>query len=456
MAYRALIFSKDPETNSAVVSGCREAELGSDSCADIFAAIKSGTKQPYSCVIVDWADQPEAGFLLKRARDSALNREVVVIAIVDHDPTAAELRDHGLHFFIYRSIVATETKEVLAKALANMQPSADGDRPDTNDIEETSSAASADASLAAEPEPPAHEAFPQPSPETQFESTELEDGTSEAEEEHVSFRPAFSWRQAAAVALVLAAAYFVWNARGMITYLAHTPESKAKIFKEAVTAFFNLNPSATTPLSATGSDAHQDAYYSRGPAGSSSTAAEIGVVATQADLVEARVNLRGPADFPLPEVTFTPPPLVPVHTERAPIPDSLRGAAPLTRPVVVAVNPAQMMPVSAPMTPPIVTQGFSEPVAVSEEEQRALLIHNVNATYPPEALPQKLHGSVVLQATISREGNVEDVKIVHGYMLLGKAAAAAVKQWKFRPYMIDGHAAQTQTTITINFNLPPA
>ena len=456
MAYRALLFSKDPETNSALVSGCLDAGLRSDSCSDIFTAIKKGTKQSYSCVIVDWADQPEAGFLLKRTRESASNSEVVVIAIVDHDPTPAELRDHGLHFFIYRSIAATEAKEVLTKAMAKMQPSVDADRPDTTDLEETPREASVDATPA-EPEPSSHEPSPQPVAEMQEDSAEQEGGESGVEDEHDSFRPAFSWRHAAAAALLLFAAYSLWNARAMMTYLARTPESKAGVFKESLAAFFNLSPAGTAPLSVTGSDAHQDAYYSRGPASSTTTTTpEIAVVATQADLVETRVILRGPADFPLPEATYTPPPPVPVHTERAAIPDSLRGSAPLTKPVVVTVNPTQMMPVSAPMTPPLVTQGFSEPVAVSEDEQRGLLIHSVNPLYPPEALPQKMHGAVVLQATIGRDGTVEDLKIMRGYIVLGKAAIAAVKQWRFKPYTVDGHAAQTRTTITVSFNLPPA
>jgi len=120
----------------------------------------------------------------------------------------------------------------------------------------------------------------------------------------------------------------------------------------------------------------------------------------------------------------------------------------------VAVNPAQMMPVSAPQPPPAMQQ-FSEPVAVSEESQRALLVHTVNPVYPPEALAQKLHGSVVLQARVGRDGTVEDLKIVRGNFVLSRAAIAAVKQWRFQPYTLNGHAAATQTVITINFSDPP-
>jgi protein TonB len=76
--------------------------------------------------------------------------------------------------------------------------------------------------------------------------------------------------------------------------------------------------------------------------------------------------------------------------------------------------------------------------------------------YPPEALAQKLHGAVVLRAVVGRDGSVEDLKIVQGYFILGRAAIAAVKQWRFQPYNVGGHAAATATTITINFSSPPA
>ena len=91
-----------------------------------------------------------------------------------------------------------------------------------------------------------------------------------------------------------------------------------------------------------------------------------------------------------------------------------------------------MMPVSAPQQQPAIRQ-FSEPVEVSEEAARALLVQTVNPVYPPEALAQKLHGPVVLQAVIGRSGNVEDLKIVRGYFVLGRAAIAAVKQWNSNP-----------------------
>ena len=113
---------------------------------------------------------------------------------------------------------------------------------------------------------------------------------------------------------------------------------------------------------------------------------------------------------------------------------------------------AQVLPVST--APPSLSQ-VSEPVALSEEAARALAVHTVAPVYPPEALAQKLQGAVVLQAVIARDGSVEDVKILRGYFLLGRAAVAAVKQWRFRPYILDGRPLETKTVITVNFTYPP-
>jgi protein TonB len=158
-------------------------------------------------------------------------------------------------------------------------------------------------------------------------------------------------------------------------------------------------------------------------------------------------------DMPLPVPVLERQGATPIRRGRVAIPESVRNSAPIERPVVVTVNPA-LLPVS--VAQPRQSQSTeNEPVAVSEEAARALLVHTVNPIYPPEALAQKLHGPVVLQAVIGRDGTVEDLKLVRGYFVLGRAAIAAVKQWRFQPYSLNGHASATQTVITINFSYPP-
>src|SRR5436305_11916008 len=145
MALRALLFSKNPDTVAALGAVMQELGIRCEVCADIFAAIDKGTKQPFSCVLADWADQPEAGFLLKRARESGPNRGIVSIAIVDGDPTPDEEREHRLDFIIFRPIAADEARAVLTKARQKMQlhpsatdPNASLDHPEHQEQPELS------------------------------------------------------------------------------------------------------------------------------------------------------------------------------------------------------------------------------------------------------------------------------------------------------------------------------
>jgi len=450
MAFRALLFSNNPETNTALANASTSAGIRLEVCRDIFSAIEKATKQPFSAILADWSNQPEAGFLLKRARESSRTKDVVAIAIVDHEPTEAEVRDHRLEFLIYRPIVATEAEEVFAKAAERMDPVATGTAPEPPPEPENHEPLIADAADSSQPSQDStqsNEVAPAELPETE-NGGDADVTADTVEEMPVAPRRPFPFRQACAVALLLATTFCLWNARDNIIYLARTREGRVKVLTESLAAFWDLNSSGSQESPA--SSEAQDAYPSRNASRSDAQSSQIKVVASEAELGELPIRLSKPADFPLPTPIYEPPPPVPIHVERGAVPDSLRGSAPITRPVVVTVTPAQMMPVSIPAVPPL-PQPFSEPVAVSEDAARALLVHSVNPTYPPEAASQKLHGPVVLQATISREGSVEDLKIVRGNFVLSKAAIAAVKQWRFQPYMQSGRAAQAQTLLTINF-----
>jgi TonB family protein len=455
MAFRALLFSKSSETSAAMTTACKSTGIRAEVCSDIFTAIEKGKTQSFSCVIADWADQPEASFLLKRAHESTPNRDTVAVAIVDNEPTQAEMRDNRLDFLIYRPISAEEANAVLAKACEQMQPSS------AEDVAESSSGANAnsegpsavsvgaDATEYSQPDPPV--GFPKANaPET---SDDGEIASDEGEEESRGRGRAIGFRGVCAAVLIVAAVFCLWRSREAFAYLSQTPEGSFRVLRESVAALFYAHPTGALPVGSATGDAQQDAYFSRDPSSNSNAQTPaLGVVATESTL-EVRIALPKAPDFPLPVPVLEHQDAAPIHVQRAAIPESMRNSAPIERPVVVTVNPAQMMPISVPQPQPI--QQFSEPVALSEEAARALLVHIVNPVYPSEALAQKLHGPVVLQAVIGRDGSVEDLKIVRGYFILGRAAIAAVKQWRFQPYSLSGHAAATQTVITVNFSYPP-
>ena len=83
----------------------------------------------------------------------------------------------------------------------------------------------------------------------------------------------------------------------------------------------------------------------------------------------------------------------------------------------------------------------------------ANLIHDVAPTYPPEAGRARIEGTVVLMAVIGKDGTVRDVRVESGLPLLAQAAIDAVKQWRYRPYLLNGEPIEVDSQITINFTL---
>ncbi len=456
MALRALLYSKMPLTATILAPVFKGLNIEAEVCSDAFSAIEKATKQPFSCVIADWADQPEGGFLLRRARESALNPNVIAVAIVDREPAPVEIREHRLDFLLYRPITVGEAAAVLAKACQGMQvvsppiletePDPEpADRPEPlESAQETAKGAEPNLISVTAPIPKP----PQPAGPTEpFAEVFTRFGAADEGPNFEQFVPqpsprSFSSQHAFAVGLAAAAVFCLWLARDTFHYLSHAREGAVQVLKDSAAAALFTPDSVPLPV-----DREQDAYFAR-PGIKPGHPPRLGVVSSQAKVPEGIVP---PAfDFPLPMPGYNPPKLPPVHGRTVQVPESLKGSLPIGPPVI-ATGPAQVVPVTAPL--PGFTQ-FNEPVFLTEDTARGMLVHRVDPTYPHEAAAQKLQGPVVLEATIARDGSVEDLKIVRGYFLLSRAAIAAVKQWRFKPYMINGRAAQTQTTITINFDRP--
>ncbi len=90
------------------------------------------------------------------------------------------------------------------------------------------------------------------------------------------------------------------------------------------------------------------------------------------------------------------------------------------------------------------------PEATAQQE----LLHRVEPEYPEAAREQKIQGAVVLEIQIGADGSVEGVEVVSGPPLLAQASTEAVKQWKFKPRVVNGRAAEMQTRVTFDFRLP--
>jgi TonB family protein len=73
--------------------------------------------------------------------------------------------------------------------------------------------------------------------------------------------------------------------------------------------------------------------------------------------------------------------------------------------------------------------------------------------YPMLAQQMKVEGSVVLQAIIGADGNIQDLRVLTGPAILTSAAQQAVRQWRFKPYMQNGQPVETKARITVNFTI---
>ncbi len=103
------------------------------------------------------------------------------------------------------------------------------------------------------------------------------------------------------------------------------------------------------------------------------------------------------------------------------------------------------MPVAAPPT-------AIAPVRISHMSEGDL-VHKVLPVYPPLARSARIQGQVVLQAVISQQGAIEDLKVLSGNPMLVPAAIEAVRQWRYRPYVLNDEPVDVETQITVNFYL---
>jgi protein TonB len=103
------------------------------------------------------------------------------------------------------------------------------------------------------------------------------------------------------------------------------------------------------------------------------------------------------------------------------------------------------MPILSP--PPVV-----QPVRVSHMME-GNLIHRVQPEYPTLARQARIQGTVVLRAIINRDGRIENLQVLSGHPMLVPAAFEAVRQWRYRPYLLNDQPVEVETQITVNFTL---
>ena len=92
-------------------------------------------------------------------------------------------------------------------------------------------------------------------------------------------------------------------------------------------------------------------------------------------------------------------------------------------------------------------------VRVSTGVATGLLIKKVTPNYPQLAKQARIQGTVVLQAEISKDGTIQNLQLISGHPMLAPAAIEAVRQWRYKPYLLNGEPVAVETTVQVNFSL---
>ena len=92
-------------------------------------------------------------------------------------------------------------------------------------------------------------------------------------------------------------------------------------------------------------------------------------------------------------------------------------------------------------------------VRVSQGVSQGLLVQAVKPTYPTLARSARVQGTVVLQVVIAKDGTIKSINAISGHPMLVPAAIDAVKQWRYKPYYLNGKPVEMETTVNVNFTL---
>jgi len=477
----SLLFSSDEQTSQVLSQALTELEFEVESCPEIFSAVEKITSRAFEVIVSDWNEGLEAVFLLKTSRELKANHAAFTVAIAEPEAANAAY-NAGADLVLSRPMTSDQIKYALLTSdlfLAHMKawlpkmtpkmmmaipPAFEQHR--TPNQRETSALprleiqhSESPRTLRAWPSPPPprkpeHE-LPVVAAESIFDEDLLYRSRVDAlfpKEPSFSSAAALRRREpgrllpSLAVAVAFLTVGYVFSeplySKGAATSVAQIC-GRALNRTEAWLHHSDQNEGAAAAVQMSEDDGPQPDASRRGA-------------------VHIRVTpVRDPFQAGATTPAAVPQQAQPLHVEDQPpsaqqapataaavrIPESLKA------PVQAATVPgASMRTMAARITPSLLAA--LEPVELSEDLSRRLLLQKVLPSYPERAVRARLQGPVVLQAFIARDGTIQDLKLIRGSMLLGRAAYNAVRQWRYQPYLVNGRAVEAQTLVTVDFKLP--
>lgn len=464
----SLLFSSDQETSRRLSQVLQELGLEVQHCPEIFAAVQRLTRGSFDVVVADWDEGLEAAFLLKTSRELKSNSGAFTIAIANSEASAAA-RQVGANLVLSKPLVPDKPKYALLTCdefLCHMHtwlpklafPDPDGT---PTRVAESKSWPAPDREKRVPEALPARPA--QPSPAMRGAPLKgympvihaariFEDDLFRGSGIQTILEPDQPRRESSETKPRKSYRTLLHRVALGVAFLSYAYVFSEPLRNEAVaTSVARICGRALekTQVWLRDSDDHQTPTLavvagnaSVAPARSGMGTAYIRVtpVLHSSPPREARPTIAQPESLPT-ETKPQPKPMQAATTD-AHIPESLK----------TSISVVTVRSVAARLTPSLLAA--LEPVSLPEDLSAKLLLQKVQPTYPEQARRVGLQGPVVLQAWIGRDGIIRDVKLIRGSLLLGQAAYQAVRQWRYQPYMLNGHAVEAQTYVTVDFRLP--
>jgi periplasmic protein TonB len=185
------------------------------------------------------------------------------------------------------------------------------------------------------------------------------------------------------------------------------------------------------------------------PAASTPPAAKVVKVASNIANGRLRTPSRIPAKVQMIKEEDAPPPVATLGGVVGGVPGGIPGGQ--LGGVIGGIISSTASPAAAPaLSKPAPTV---QRVRVSPGVIKGLLIYRVEPAYPPLAQQARIQGVVVLTALIDKGGNIQSLQVVSGHPLLVRAAIDAIKQWRYKPFLLNGQPLEVETTVTVSFHV---
>ena len=457
MSALALIFSSDGFVVSRVRDAFKRLGLQTELGREVFYCLEALTSRHFDVIAIDWSEGPEALFLFKTARDVKHNRGAFSVLLANSsDFTEAQnsgadlvVRSSAASEEIVNSLLACEKFQVLVETGVKKSSVPKVDLSKIYDDDKSApSAALTDgrkAPIFAEEilpvEPLAMVSDRQPTfPISAYRDSYLVSerlGCDSSNECHRSALPQSNRN----VSPFLRIAVLIFTLLCFVYSLAQPLVAKAVFTAATETCIFTLQKAQilfhpTRPLNKVNVEIEAYKEWEK-PSFSHIESRHNVAVSTRGPTVslEPGGELAAAKSFEDAQVVRNP--------TRPEIPDSLR--VPLR--VVPSTGPVVARPGS------LLAHGLGTITLPSEVSQK-LLLDKLPPAYPQQALRQGVEGAVVVQALIGTDGSIESLKLIRGPLVLGAAACKAIKQWRYKPYFLNGQAVEAQTYVTVDFKLP--